>query len=272
MSVAETQSSLCKSVCWLIGAVIGAYLAYAMVKDMARAPVVSAVVGIVAMLVIGLILRRLFCRKRSASAAAGDLPASSKPVADASLAAASTRFASPDEDALDQALEARVNQAAAAILEETSAKDAPEASAQEPEPEQAAPEGATSGESTPENAAKAPAQTPETQPAAENTGAENVTAENVTADAVPLRPKPMEAPEAGQGDDLRQIDGLGDTEISALNAAGIYRFEQFVAMNRRELAWIDQNIATGDAVAKNWRKHAIALVRQRDDGAKTPQE
>ncbi|NOX41515.1 MAG: hypothetical protein GXP05_13710 [Alphaproteobacteria bacterium] len=80
----------------------------------------------------------------------------------------------------------------------------------------------------------------------------------------PSAPKGLGAPENGTPDDLQKIEGIGETEEKALNAAGIFHFAQFVTMNRRELAWLDQNIATNQDVEPSyeWRKQAIALTRK----------
>jgi predicted flap endonuclease-1-like 5' DNA nuclease len=79
----------------------------------------------------------------------------------------------------------------------------------------------------------------------------------------PLEPNGLEEPENGSPDELEQIDGIGEDQIAALHKAGIYHFTQFVTMNRRELAWLDDNIpGGGDDAAGNWRKQAIQLSRK----------
>lgn len=80
----------------------------------------------------------------------------------------------------------------------------------------------------------------------------------------PSVPQGLDAPENGVADDLQKIEGIGATEETALNAAGIFHFAQFVTMNRRELAWLDLNIAENQDVEPSyeWRKQAIALTRK----------
>ncbi len=75
----------------------------------------------------------------------------------------------------------------------------------------------------------------------------------------PLAPKPVELPEGATPDDFSRIDRLGEAQVQALHDAGIFHFSQLVRMNRRELAWIDQNIP--NAAAADWRKQAIALSK-----------
>ncbi len=79
----------------------------------------------------------------------------------------------------------------------------------------------------------------------------------------PLEPTGLSAPENGAPDALEQIDGIEADQVAALNKAGIYHFTQFVSMNRRELAWLDENIpGGGDDAAGAWRKQAIQLSRK----------
>jgi predicted flap endonuclease-1-like 5' DNA nuclease len=79
----------------------------------------------------------------------------------------------------------------------------------------------------------------------------------------PLQPAGLDAPENGTPDDLEQIDGIDGEQVDALHKAGIYHFAQFVTMNRRELAWLDENIpGGGDDMAGGWRKQAIQLSRK----------
>lgn len=64
MSEKEKTGDFCKGFCWLIGIIAGAYLAYVLVFDFAQEGLRSGVLGIVAMLLVGLLLRRLICRSR----------------------------------------------------------------------------------------------------------------------------------------------------------------------------------------------------------------
>ena len=88
-------------------------------------------------------------------------------------------------------------------------------------------------------------------------------AEESAPEIKPMEPKGLDAPE-GAPDDLTQIEGVLPEHQAALNKDGIYHFAQFVSMNRRELAWLDQNLPgmDGSAGAESWRKQAIALSRQ----------
>jgi len=59
---ATNQSSACKSVCWLIGLGAGGYLAFTLTTTFKLDQVQSAIYGIVTMLLVGLAMRRVFCR------------------------------------------------------------------------------------------------------------------------------------------------------------------------------------------------------------------
>ena len=64
MSNTSNQGTMCKTVCWLFGIAAGGYLAFTLVNDYAQDQIQSAVIGIVAMLLVGLVLRRMFCNRR----------------------------------------------------------------------------------------------------------------------------------------------------------------------------------------------------------------
>ncbi len=86
---------------------------------------------------------------------------------------------------------------------------------------------------------------------------------------VPARPRPATPPaEGGQRDVLTRIDGLTAAHEAALHEAGIFSFDQISRMNKRELAWINENIiGTGSARAELWRKIAIGFLRNRQERA-----
>lgn len=73
------QGSFCKAICWLIGIGAGGYLAYYLANERGQDQVQSAVIGIVTMLIVGLVLRRIMCRGRAKVAVAK--PASAAPSA-----------------------------------------------------------------------------------------------------------------------------------------------------------------------------------------------
>jgi len=346
MSNTKNQGAMCKSVCWLIGAAIGAYGAYMLVTVYGRDQVQSAVIGIVAMLLIGLLLRRLLCRSgRNAEGEVAPVPAMQPrksprppsgppPGEDTDDVVARIRAelneSAPDDAPADTSddgdtvvdavfdAEAPTDAPTVAPVEKAPVKTAPEDMGQEradniiglsddepvaPDadaPDKAAADealaealsvGAAEGE-TAEDALEIAADTVKQAAAeevpTEDAGADIPASEPAVSEPVevapaaaepapqpqaaaikPLQPKPAEAPEGGVGDDFQKIDGLDAATIAALHDAGIYFYAQFSAMNRRELAWIDEHIKgpqsaaeTDQRGAENWRKQAILLGRE----------
>jgi len=344
MSKTNNQGSTCKSICWLLGTGAGGYLTYYLIYQLGQDRTQSGVIGIVTMLIVGLILRRVLCRSGKAKAveaaaspakaalkqAAVETPApraaraakgKSALKAETDKVAAKAAMTPPDVVAeVDRKLEEKVLAAATAaaassgaatalrsaedaagkgtgpvveiapqtmVLGDRQAKDeAAEDDADDvgdefdwDEDEEAEFEALTKeedGEDTPEPEA-APFKpnepvmaAPDAKVAAEEPQPKAPQAEvEVVADTPeikPMEPKRLDAPEGGRADDLTKIDGVGTELQAALNKAGIYHYAQFVTMNRRELAWLDQNLpgVDGQAVAESWRKHAIQLSRQAD--------
>ncbi len=362
MSDKSSEGGFCKLLCWLIGVAAGGYLAYELVNTYGQDQVQSAVIGIVAMLLVSLVTRRLVCRSgrrnrvRNRIAEAQALKDQGD---DLRLDTRKAAAGPPPVDAVDAGLQARIIAAASEAVEAT--EDATQETAPEPvepAPAKAAPKPAPAEKSAPKHTAiagemkpvdalpasrkpasapaaktglseivakpasapaaksedktasepaakpaepikasapapateaekpaaspaasdapseplkamptKAPsseADTPKTTPEKPKPAPVAATSAHETPDIAPLEPRGLDAPEGGKADDLKQIDGVGADQEKALNAAGIFHFQQFVGMNRRELAWIDQNIvdAQGEAAAENWRRQAIAITRK----------
>jgi len=406
MSNTSNQGGFCKLVCWLIGIAAGGYLAFILVDTYGQDQIQSAVIGIVAFLLVGLITRRMFCRGKSDRVRAriaeaetrrqektvapaeepkvakeADAPTpvstpsvSEKPVEkqpDAEKSKEKTpkpdtlKSVAPPADAIDKKLSDMVNAAATAVVAEGAAKVvsdkvsvSSDAKSTAPKAEKpAAPTDAEPAAKTPitpvkkpvskaseapipvkplqpkvasvakqdgkssDTAPAAPEEKPEepvvtgikktSAPAAAISQIAGATSDNMPSAAKksvkletvatpssdaskpevvaktpvaaakptakpeaaavsdvpkikPLEPKGLDAPENGTPDDLKQIDGIGEAQETALNTAGIYHLQQFVGMNRRELAWIDENMP-GDGAevsAESWRKQAITLTRK----------
>lgn len=326
MSKSNTQGSFCKSVCWLLGMGGGGYLTYYLIYELGQERVQSGVIGIVAMLIIGLILRRLFCRKAAkpdhivASPSKEALSkVAEKPAKPASLVrgaeglkAATTKTeqkpiamkpAEKVADTLDLQLEDKVMAAASAIgatvgpkaakpevveaaqdvddidddetfdwdedeeaefealIQEDEAEPVAVAAPRQPDPVAALPV-VKPAAPAPKPVAVQPVEKPPARVEAAPKPTEKPV-ETEVQDIKPLEPKGLDAPD-GAADDLTKIDGIHEGLQAALNKAGIYHYAQFVSMNRRELAWIDQNLSDqdGQGAAENWRKQAIQLSRQ----------
>ncbi|MFT4715213.1 MAG: putative flap endonuclease-1-like 5' DNA nuclease [Paracoccaceae bacterium] len=78
----------------------------------------------------------------------------------------------------------------------------------------------------------------------------------------PLEPKGMDGPENGTPDELERIEGVTEVQEAAFHQAGIYHFVQFAGMNRRNVAWLEENIPGGENQAAKWRKQAILFSRE----------
>ncbi|WP_375260045.1 hypothetical protein [Citreimonas sp.] len=81
--------------------------------------------------------------------------------------------------------------------------------------------------------------------------------------ATARKPSGLKAPRAVGADDLRRITGLGPKLQEALNAIGIYHFDQVAKWTEAETAWIDENIGgvRGRASRDGWAKQAATLAR-----------
>lgn len=71
-----------------------------------------------------------------------------------------------------------------------------------------------------------------------------------------------EAEPAGEGDDLRQIKGLGPKLATTLNALGITRFDQIAAMTEADLDELDTKLGAfaGRSRRDNWVEQARFLA------------
>ncbi|MEL6609891.1 MAG: NADH-quinone oxidoreductase subunit E [Pseudomonadota bacterium] len=56
------------------------------------------------------------------------------------------------------------------------------------------------------------------------------------------KPAALDAARDGQGDDLKQIKGVGPALEKLCNALGFYHFDQIAAWTADEVAWVDQNL------------------------------
>jgi len=58
------------------------------------------------------------------------------------------------------------------------------------------------------------------------------------------RPNPalLDAPRAGQGDDLKAVRGIGAKLADSLNEIGIYHYDQLAGLDGDAIDWLDENI------------------------------
>lgn len=78
------------------------------------------------------------------------------------------------------------------------------------------------------------------------------------------RPAGLAAPREGGKDDLRRIKGMTPQAESALNALGIFHFDQIAAWDRKSAVWIDSHLALKGGLARDrWIEQARDLAKAR---------
>jgi predicted flap endonuclease-1-like 5' DNA nuclease len=76
------------------------------------------------------------------------------------------------------------------------------------------------------------------------------------------RPAALSAPRGGAPDDLRLIKGVTAQAQGALNALGVFHFDQLAAWRPAHAAWVDQYLnLRGRIGAERWVEQASALAR-----------
>ncbi|WP_127900212.1 NADH-quinone oxidoreductase subunit NuoE [Solirhodobacter olei] len=80
--------------------------------------------------------------------------------------------------------------------------------------------------------------------------------------AEPGKPEQLKAPRGGKADDLKKIKGVGPKLEAAVNALGIYHYDQIAGLNEAQLAWLDDNLDgfKGRASRDDWISQAKALL------------
>ena len=81
------------------------------------------------------------------------------------------------------------------------------------------------------------------------------------------RPAGLAAPRDGRKDDLLQIRGLTPQSEAALNAIGIFHFDQIAAWDKKATLWVDTHLALRGSLARDkWVEQARDLARARGPG------
>jgi NADH-quinone oxidoreductase subunit E len=81
------------------------------------------------------------------------------------------------------------------------------------------------------------------------------------------RPAGLAGPRDGRKDDLLQIRGLTPQSEAALNAIGIFHFDQIAAWDKKAALWIDNHLALKGSLARDkWVEQARELARARGPG------
>lgn len=86
-------------------------------------------------------------------------------------------------------------------------------------------------------------------------------AEETAASSDMEKPLALDAPVAGQPDDLTVIGGVGPKIQEVLNELGIYHFDQIAAWSPENVAWVDDHLSFSGRIARErWVEQAQVLV------------
>ena len=77
------------------------------------------------------------------------------------------------------------------------------------------------------------------------------------------KPEMLSEPRGGQGDDLKQIKGVGPKMETMLNTMGVWHFEQVAGWRKKEVEWVDNNLEgfKGRVSRDEWVKQAKVLAK-----------
>lgn len=77
-----------------------------------------------------------------------------------------------------------------------------------------------------------------------------------------VKPKTLDAPRAGKGDNLKKIKGVGPKLEKLCNKLGFWHFDQIAAWTDDEVAWVDANLEgfKGRVTRDNWVEQAKLLA------------
>ncbi len=77
------------------------------------------------------------------------------------------------------------------------------------------------------------------------------------------KPKTLSKARGGKPDDLKEMKGVGPKLAEALNAAGIYHFDQIASWSDAEVAWVEANVdgARGRVSRDDWVGQAKDLAK-----------
>ncbi len=115
-----------------------------------------------------------------------------------------------------------------------------------------------------------PSATPKKKPAAKPKAAAKTPA-TPAVKAAPKRapvapdgkPELLAQPRGGEGDDLKQIKGVGPKMETLLNSMGVWHFDQVAGWRKKEVEWVDANLKgfKGRVSRDEWVKQAKVLAK-----------
>ncbi len=240
----QEDKNACERKCWQLAGAAGVALFVILWAVTSLGFVVSAIIGILAFVIVGLALNHLWCTETAEASEVAATP---------EVAAAPEVIAAPEED--------------------TSPEDTG--------PENAGPE--NTGADKVEDAAPSPAAAEPKADPTQSTSDSLVTpstplpgeaelaarkgewryGEAETAETpAPDGPARLDKPRGGQGDDLKLIKGVGPKLETLLNSMGFHHFDQIAVWSAAEVAWVDDNLKgfKGRATRDDWVAQAKILA------------
>ncbi len=75
----------------------------------------------------------------------------------------------------------------------------------------------------------------------------------------------LDAPRDGKADDLKKLSGLGPKMEAALNAEGVFHYDQIAAWSEAEIAYMDEALSLrGRAEREGWAAQAAAMAEDKE--------
>ncbi len=267
----------CSIVCWLLAFAFGVFVAAALIGWTGMHGLVAAVLGLIAMLLAGWILKGMFCVddtsssvsstpsaaavSASAVGTAAAAPTTEAPAAAKSTATAKTKIAAPKakvaaKPATKKAAPAKKTAAKSTTTAKTKTA-APEAkAATKPAAKKAVPATKIAAKST--TAAKA-----KTAAAKKPAAAKPATAKKPAAKKATAAKFYTKAP--AKVDDLKLISGVGPKLEETLNKIGVYKYEQVAVWKKADIKKVDDQLRFKGRIERDdWMKQAKVLAKGGD--------
>ncbi len=262
----------CSIVCWLLAFAFGIFVAAALIGWTGMHGLLAAVLGLIAMLLAGWVLKGMFCADDGSSsvssttaaaavgagavataAATSSKPAAAKPAAAKKPAAKKT--AAKSTTAAKTKTAAAKKPAAAKAAPKAKAATAKPAAAKKPAAKKTAAKSTTAAK-TKTAAAKKPAAA-KAAPKAKAAAAKPATKKATAAKFYTKAPAKV--------DDLKLISGVGPKLEKTLNDIGVYKYDQVAAWKKADIKKVDDQLKFKGRIERdNWMKQAKVLAKGGD--------
>jgi len=225
-SNSSTGLNACTSVCWLLAFAFGIFVAAALIGWAGWHGLVAAVIGLIAMLIAGWLLKGIFCT--------AEIPASGVTTSTAVAAASATAVVAAEKEK--------------PAAKKTAAKSVPAAKTKTAAAKKPAVKKATASKAKPAAKKTVAAQKPEAKKSA--------------AKKAPT--KFYKKPPA-KIDDLKLISGVGPKLEATLNQIGIYQYDQVAAWKKTEIKKVDDQLKFKGRIERDdWMAQAKILAKGGD--------